>query len=363
MELLILNNRGISSSDAGGAEIFTHEVAKRCVENGHNVTVYCCGGLDVSEEQIIEGVRYINKGSKYTVYTHFYLDYLLGDLPSYELIVDEYTLLPFLTPLFINSPLLFLTHELAREKYHYELPFGVSHLFKKIIEPTVIRAYSDIPTVTVSESTKQDLEAEGLSCVKVVPQGLDVEPVNNATIDDTDSYQLLYISALKRVNLPSHAVQAFKYINQEIENVQLDVAGSGEQEEELLGMVSSEEKITMHGYVSEDKKISLMKSADLMLLPAVREGWGMVATEANACGTPVVGYDVPGLRDSIISGETGILVQPDPESMSSAAVELLRDTERRSELANTGLQRSKMLSWERTTNSILEFIHNIYELD
>ncbi len=51
-----------------------------------------------------------------------------------------------------------------------------------------------------------------------------------------------------------------------------------------------------------------MSRAHIILVPAVREGLGLVVTEANALGTPAVGYDVPGLRDSIRHAKTGINV-------------------------------------------------------
>lgn len=47
---------------------------------------------------------------------------------------------------------------------------------------------------------------------------------------------------------------------------------------------------------------------DVLLLPTKREGFGLVAAEANALSIPVVGYNIPGLRDAVISGKTGILV-------------------------------------------------------
>jgi glycosyltransferase involved in cell wall biosynthesis len=56
-----------------------------------------------------------------------------------------------------------------------------------------------------------------------------------------------------------------------------------------------------------------LSRAHIILVPAVREGWGLVVTEANAMGTPAIGYDdVPGLRDSIRHGETGITIMEKP---------------------------------------------------
>jgi len=57
-------------------------------------------------------------------------------------------------------------------------------------------------------------------------------------------------------------------------------------------------------------------------MTSVREGWGLVVTEANACGTPAIVYDVPGLRDAVIHERTGLVVAPEPGCLAEA-MELL----------------------------------------
>src|SRR5260370_9245349 len=54
-----------------------------------------------------------------------------------------------------------------------------------------------------------------------------------------------------------------------------------------------------------EKKVMLSRS-HLLLIPSVREGYGIVVIEANACGTPAIGWPVAGVHDSIIDGTTGL---------------------------------------------------------
>ena len=67
------------------------------------------------------------------------------------------------------------------------------------------------------------------------------------------------------------------------------------------------------GYVSERQKLELLGSAWLLLQTAMHEGWGLVITEAGSLGTPSLGFDVPGVRDAIVDGTTGLLVQSEEE--------------------------------------------------
>ena len=57
------------------------------------------------------------------------------------------------------------------------------------------------------------------------------------------------------------------------------------------------DKVKFFGYVDEKRKTELTKKAWVLVVPCIREGWRQVVTDANALGTPAIGYDVPGLRD------------------------------------------------------------------
>ena len=68
-----------------------------------------------------------------------------------------------------------------------------------------------------------------------------------------------------------------------------------------------------------------MSEAHALLMTSVREGWGLVVTEANACGTPAIVYDVPGLRDSVRDESTGLVVPPRPDRLCEAMVRVTSD--------------------------------------
>jgi glycosyltransferase involved in cell wall biosynthesis len=111
--------------------------------------------------------------------------------------------------------------------------------------------------------------------------------------------------------------------------------------------------------IFQTKKYELLSRAHVILIPAVREGWGLIVTEANAMGTPAIGYDVYGLRDSIRHDETGIIVEEKlPEAMAQQAISLLRDSDRLFKYSRNALEFSKQFSWDRTVNLFQEVVNN-----
>lgn len=84
----------------------------------------------------------------------------------------------------------------------------------------------------------------------------------------------------------------------------------------------------------------ILTCCDLLLFPSLWEGFGLVALEANAAGIPVVGSDVPGLREAVEDGKTGILCPPDDEpAFVEAVCQLLDDQELRRSLGQNGVER------------------------
>jgi glycosyltransferase involved in cell wall biosynthesis len=135
------------------------------------------------------------------------------------------------------------------------------------------------------------------------------------------------------------------------------VIGDGYLREKLESFETKD--VTFYGYISNEKKCELLSRAHIILVPAVREGWGLVVTEANAMGTPAIGYDVHGLRDSIKHGETGITIKErSPAAMAQEAISLLRDCDRLSKYSTNALEFSKQFSWDKTVDLFEKIIDN-----
>lgn len=341
------NWRCIKHPEAGGAERFTHEVAHRLAKKGHEITLVTSKPEGVPAEEEVHGYRVLRAGGRYTVYLkarRIYMERLRGRV---DLIVDEINTLPFFTVKYAKEPVVALIHQLAREYWLLEVKPPISWI-GYLLEPRYLSPYKHIPTITVSESTKRDLEWLGFENVHTVPEGLSVKPLEKLPEKNNDP-AVMFLGRLKKTKQPDHVIKAFKLVSKKVPDARLWIVGDGPLKpklEKLCKMLRLEEKVVLYGKVGKKEKIELLTKAQVLAFPAVREGWGLVVTEANACGTPAVGYDVAGLRDSIRHGETGLLVSPgDVESLAEAITSLLINDYLREKLSRCALEWSKQFSW------------------
>jgi len=158
-------------------------------------------------------------------------------------------------------------------------------------------------------------------------------------------------------------LEAWKMVEREHDGARLVVAGRAQPRYlkrllDLSGRLGLG-RVEFRTGVSRREKKTLLGRAKVLVYTSVREGWGLTVVEANACGTPAVGYDVPGLRDSIRHGETGVLVPPgDVEALAEAVTTLLVDDGFREKLSRNALEWSRRFSWDRTAETFLNVVES-----
>ena len=99
-----------------------------------------------------------------------------------------------------------------------------------------------------------------------------------------------------------------------------------------------------------------MSRAEAILVASVKEGWGLIVTEANAMGTSAIVYDADGLRDSVKNNETGLIVKPNPSNLSAAIVNYLLSNGLKEKLSKNALKDSRNYTWDRSAERGLEII-------
>jgi glycosyltransferase involved in cell wall biosynthesis len=347
LRVLWLNWRDIEHPEAGGAEVFTHEVMRRLVKKGYHMTLFTERFPNSLEAECLDGVRIKRQGNRYTVYSkarNHYNEYK----SNYDIVVDEINGRPFLTPKFVKSnPILALSHHISLESWTYEVPFPLNYIGYYFFQTRGLSCYQTIPTVTVSKSSKKNLEKTfGFRKVFVVPEGLSIAPLDEIPQKECVP-TIIFLGRLKRNKLPHHAIGAFNIIKKYVTNAKMWVLGEGYMLKDLEKMCDKD--VTFFGHVKEDVKYKLLSRAHLTLVPGVHEGWGLAVTESNAMGTPAIAYNVPGLRDSVRDGETGILVKENsPSRLAQASISLLKDKELLRIFSSNALAFSKQFSWDNT---------------
>lgn len=360
MKLLWFNWRDLKNPESGGAEVLTHEIASRLIKKrNYEITFFTSQFPNSLSHEIIDGLEIIRKGGKFRVYGNA-KKYYKKNKDNFDLVIDEINVKPFLTPKFVKSekPILALIHQISPEQFLYELPFPLGHLGRYYFEKKWLSYYRKIPTLTVSNSTRMDLERLGFERVNVMPIGLSVKPLDRVGQKEA-SPTIVFIGRLKRHKLPDHAIRAFSIVKKNLPDARLWVIGDGYMRKELQSKISVRD-VTFFGHVDSELKYNLLSRAHMVMLPAIREGWALVVTESNAMGTPVVAYNVPGLRDSVKHDETGILVkEKSPESLASSVIHLLKNQSLLDRFSSNSLLFSKQFNWDVSTNVFERAILNI----
>lgn len=153
-------------------------------------------------------------------------------------------------------------------------------------------------------------------------------------------------------------IRAMEEVQRRIPDAALLIVGAGPHEGALKRMAARApvDSVFFAGEVSEEDLPRYYAMADVFAMPCRTrlaglevEGWGAVFVEAAACGKPVVVGDSGGARESLVDGETGILVDgTDVERVASALTEVLADPDLARSMGEAGRARvERELSWPR----------------
>ena len=144
-------------------------------------------------------------------------------------------------------------------------------------------------------------------------------------------------------------------MKKKVPDAELWVFGDGPLRKTLERLSGS--GIRFFGNLSSFERRELLKKCWVLIVPGLREGWGLNIIEANALGLPAVAYDVPGLRDSVKDNETGMLAEGgNIRDLAEKTIDLLTNSPFREKLRVNSLNYSKQFSWEKTANELMKLI-------
>jgi glycosyltransferase involved in cell wall biosynthesis len=318
MRVLIFNWKDLVHPAAGGAEVLTQEVARGLVARGHSVTLFAAEVNGRPERETVEGVQIVRRGSRLGVYRaarRFWSEEAAG---TFDVVVDEINTRPFLTPRWIrHTPIVALIHQLAREIWFDETPFPVSFAGRYVLEPWWLRAYRDVPALTVSASSAESLERHHRwRDVTVIPEGYRPHPLPPVAKETEPT--IVFLGRLVAMKRPEDVLEAYRLVKDRHSAAQLWLIGDGPLLSRLRGRAPS--GVEFLGRLARPELLERLARAHVLVATSVREGWGLGVSEAAACGTPAIGYAVPGLVDSI-PASGGALVPANPEALAAELLE------------------------------------------
>ncbi len=358
MDILILNWKDVKNPEVGGAEIIAFEFARRLVKDGHNVVFFCRTFQGCLPEEEIDGVKIIRRGNKFTVYLHAFFYYLqLKKKP--DRVIDMVNTIIWQTPLYVDyGRRVVYVNQLAKEVFFYEFPWPLSTI-AYFLERFEYLPYLRTKFLCYSKSTKEDLISFGISShlIRVFPLGLDHNRYKKEGKKTKDPL-FIFVARLVKMKRADLCIEAISQLRKEFPKVKLAIIGNGPEEIKLKMLVRQKKLENYIEFVDKnnffidknihDIKVYYMQKAWALLLPSVKEGWGMVVTEAAACGTPAIVSNVTGLRDSVLHNKTGIILSKDPtcQELSKAMLRIIEERGLREKLGKGAIAWSKKFSWE-----------------
>jgi glycosyltransferase involved in cell wall biosynthesis len=254
-------------------------------------------------------------------------------------------------------PLVYTAHHLYSQQYEF-LHKPVYAFLKHLEKVGYLRSDR---IVAVSSTTRDSLVQKyniPESKIEIIPDGVDFtdfKPLILEKIPDS----VLYVGRLCERKGIRYLIEAISIIKRKKQDIKLYIVGTGALEGELRKMVtdySLNDTISLLGGVSQEELVKWYNHAEVFVLPSLFEGFGIVCIEAMACGTPVIGTDVPGIIDIIENQKTGSLVSSrNAEKLAGAIEQLLTNKDLRLRLGQAGRDKAlRNYSWDDITKKIAQ---------
>jgi glycosyltransferase involved in cell wall biosynthesis len=364
LNVLAFNWRDPRHPEAGGAELHLFEILRRAVRDGDHVTWLAERFAGAPEQDRVDGIEVHRAGTWYNA------SLALGALyrkrfrrERFDLVLEDINKVPFYSPLYASAPVLAVVPHLFGTTAFHEAP-PVTAALVWASETLIPLVYRRTPFLAISESTRDDLARRGIARerVEVVRCGLtQSDYAVNTPPDARVEPVVVFLGRLRRYKGAQHAIAAFPRVLLAVPEATLAIVGDGPYRRELERLSRSlgiADRVTFHGAVSQLEKVESLNRAQVAVNTSPKEGWGLTAVEANACGLPVVASRSPGLVESVRDGETGILVRHgDHRALADAIVRLLTDRELRLRLAEGAVRWARGFDWEtcyRESRAVME---------
>lgn len=369
MRILILNWRDIKNPQSGGAEILTHEIAKRWVKKGYSVTQFSSSFPNSLREETIDGVRIIRRGhpDARTLFSSVHFSafkYYLKYKKNFDVVVDEVHGLPFFTPWYVRKKKVVLICEVASDLWvkMFGPIFGFLGRLTEIFYLKFV--YKSLPFLTISNSTREELIKEGVIKENITVMPMGISKIKLEKFNKEKYPVLIFVGRISKSKGVGNAIKVLEILAKDLKDIKLWIVGDGEINyfnylKDLVKKKKLDNRIKFWGFVSQERKYELMQRAQILIAPSMKEGWGLTIPEAGLVGTPAVAYNVAGLRDVVKNGLSGVITKKNsPKEMASEVLRILNDKDLYLKLSNNSKKLSASYDWDKTALVALSVIKN-----
>ncbi|MDD1711079.1 MAG: glycosyltransferase family 4 protein [Methanoregulaceae archaeon] len=357
----------------GGVERRVWELSHRLAKRGHKVHLYGMqwwdGEADIERDGVMlhgtcrpvqlyrGGKRTVSQAVRFGASVIPHLTRERFDVIDCQQFPYTSALVAVLASRISRSPLVITWHEVWGD-YWYEY-LGAAGAAGKLAERILARR-SDHP-VAVSETTRAGLLSAGVhKHVGIIPNGIDLPEIDRIRPSGTDT-DMVFVGRLIREKHVDLLIRAIGILKEGEPGIRCLIIGDGPERallEELVESCGVRENVRFTGFLQNSGEvISRMKSSRVFVLPSTREGFGIAALEALACGLPVITTDHPANASrEFASGGCGRLVKLDPGDLARVLAEVLsssginRDTCR---------MRASSYDWDAVTDRIEDYYAGI----
>lgn len=337
--IVFLARRDLGNPAAGGSELLVDRIAEGLTAHGHQVTLLCGGPAAYRDYRVVSA----GGDAGHFLRARRTFARQIGDC---DLLVEVCNGMPYLAPLWHRGPTLCFVNHVHTDLWGMRYPAPAARLGRQLEHWALAHNHRRNLKVAVSGSTAQALTGLGIPGdeIRIVHNGVE-EP--GPLLPKSPEPLFVAMGRLveyKRVDLLLRLWERVRPVT----GGRLVIVGEGPERRALEAMAGPD--VTFTGHISEGEKHQLLCRSWMLLHPSLVEGWGLVVMEAAARGTPAIGFDIPGLRDSVEDGVTGLLAGGE-SSFAAHWCALALSAERRAALGRAAERRAGEYRWANTVES------------
>ncbi len=361
----------------GGVEKRVWELATRLSRRGHDVHLYgmkfwegndiinregvTLHGVCPAQNLYTKGRRTVREAISFGIALFFRLREDTYDIidcqqfPFFSCIAAKYSTVLKKTPLVITW------HEVWGDYWYTYL--GLAGFFGKLVECWVSRLTPAM--VAVSATTAKNLRnLNGYKNVQIIHNGVDLKRLNTIQPHDETS-DIIFVGRLIKEKNVDLLVRAMGILSHEDKNYQLLIIGDGPERETIVQIIcelSLEPQVRLIGFKeNHDEIIARMKSAKMCVLPSTREGFGIAALEALACGIPVITVNHPAnaIRD-LITVQNGRLCTLSAEDLADKISGMLAQYK---EMKTACIASANTFDWDSIASDLEAYYQSVTSTD